>query len=142
MSGAPAGTYLAFDFGTQSIGIAAGSAGQGLATPLAAVRVFRSGPDWSAIDKLVREWQPAGFIIGMAWNTEGQDTAMSRKARKFGNRLRERYNLPIHLVDETLSTEAARQALRDSRPERRRRKEEIDSTAAALILESFFEHAG
>lgn len=130
-------TYLAFDFGTQSIGVAAGSRANGHPTPLSGIRVFRSGPDWNGIDKLVEEWEPAAFVVGLAYNARGEHTVMSRRAAKFGRRLRERYNRPVHWIDETLSTEAARRALRESEPDRRRRKEDIDSAAAALILESF-----
>lgn len=136
-----ADTFLAFDFGTQSIGVAAGNRPHGHATPLSAVRVFRSGPDWNGIDALVKEWEPSGFVVGLAYDARGEHTMLSRRAAKFGRRLRERYNRPIHWVDESLSTEAARRALHESQPERRPRKEDIDNTAAALILESFFERA-
>lgn len=137
MSGAERGILLAFDYGSQSIGVAAGSRANDHPTPLTAVRVLRSGPDWAGIGKLVREWEPAGFVVGLALNARGEDTPASRRARRFGNQLGERYNRPVHWIDETLSTEAARRALRESDPGRRRGKGEIDNAAAALILESF-----
>lgn len=133
------GSYLAFDYGSQSIGIAAGSSASGLASPLAAVRVFRSGPDWRTIDTTVAEWQPVAFVVGVALNARGEDTVMSRRARKFGRRLEQRYNRPVHWIDETLSTEAARQALRHSERGGAPRKSDLDRTAAALILESFLD---
>lgn len=140
MSGTPGSLYLAFDFGSQSIGVAAGSDTGGVPTPLSVVRVFRTGPDWTAIGKLVDEWQPAGFVVGVALDATGGDTAISRQARRFGRRLEQRYGRPVHWVDETLSTEAARQALRAvAPPGGRPRKAAIDNTAAALILESFLE---
>jgi len=137
LSGPVAGTYLAFDFGSKSIGVAAGSRGNPYPTPLAAVRVLRSGPDWERIDELIEEWNPAGLVVGLAYNAEGGHTPLSRRAQKFGCRLRGRYNRPVHWIDETLSTEAARHALRAAGPDRRRRKEDVDNAAAALILESF-----
>ena len=137
MTGAGGSTLLAFDFGSQSIGVAAGSRGNGLATPLAVIRVFRSGADWNSIDNLVKEWEPDGFVVGLAYNARGEHTVMSRRAEKFGRRLAERYGRPVHWIDETLSTEAARRALHDSEPDRRLRKADIDAAAAALILESY-----
>lgn len=137
MTGADRRVFLAFDFGSHSIGVAAAGAFNGLATPLRAIRVLRSGPDWDGIEKLVREWEPTAFVVGLALNAEGEDTAMSRKAREFGLRLRERYNRPVQWIDETLTTEAARRVLRESQPAHKARKQDIDSTAAALILESF-----
>jgi len=139
LTGERGGAFLAFDFGSQSIGVAAGTPGGGLATPLSAVRVFRSGPDWPAIDQLVAEWHPPGFAVGLAFNAQGEDTEMSRRARKFGHRLRQRYNRPVHWIDETLSTEAARRALHRSERSRSPKKQDIDNAAAALILESFLD---
>lgn len=139
MSGSPGNLYLAFDFGSQSIGVAAGSATGGAPTPLSVVRVFRSGPDWNAIDKLVNEWRPAGLVVGIALNWRGEDTPFSGRARRFGHQLGRRYRLPVHWVDETLTTEAARQALRAVDSTARTRKPDIDNAAAALILESFLE---
>jgi len=130
-------TFLGFDFGSRSIGIATGGLASGLASPLLAARVFRSGPDWQAIDAAVAEWQPDGFVVGLAFNTRGEDTVMSRRARRFGGQLRKRYQRPVHYFDETLSTEAARQALRYSTTNGKPTKPCIDKAAAALILESF-----
>lgn len=137
MTAARRGSFLAFDFGSQFIGVAAASAANGPPTPLSAIRVFRSGPDWRGIDQLVGEWDPAGFVVGLPYNTRGEHTVMSRRAAKFGRRLGERYNRPVHWIDESLSTDAARRALHESEPARRRRKQDVDNTAAALILESF-----
>ncbi|MFZ0488051.1 MAG: Holliday junction resolvase RuvX [Arenicellales bacterium] len=137
MTGADRRVFLAFDFGSHSIGVAAGTALNNIPMPLTAVRVLRSGPDWEGLEDLVREWDPAGFVVGLALNSKGEDTVSSRRARKFGGRLRERYNRPVHWIDETLSTEAARRVLREARPDRAVRKSDIDNTAAALILETF-----
>lgn len=138
MTGATGSTFLGFDFGSQSIGIAVASRPSGMATPLSAVHMSRSGPDWAGIDALVADWQPAAFVVGLALNATGEQTPMGRRAAKFGRRLQGRYGRPVHWVDETLSTEAARHALRAARPRRRPRKADIDNTAAALILERFF----
>lgn len=139
MTAPSASAFLAFDFGSQSIGIAAGSPAGGLATPLSAVRVFRAGPDWAEIDKRVREWRPAGLVVGVALDSSGDDTPASRRARAFGARLAERYNLPVHWMNERLTTEAAREALRRTGGERSPRKQDVDNTAAALILDSFLD---
>jgi len=133
------GPFLAFDYGSRSIGMAAGSPASGMASPLAAIRMLRSGPDWPAIDAAVAEWQPHAFIVGVALDGRGGDTPLSRRARKFGRRLGQRYQRRVHWVDETLSTEAARQALHHSARTGPLRKADIDNTAAALILESFLD---
>lgn len=132
-------TYLAFDYGTRSIGVAVGNSTYKSAQRLTPIDVFRSGPDWQYIDKLVREWLPSQLIVGLPLNSETKHTAMSARAKKFGQALVDRYALEVSWVDETLTTETARQLLRGHPSQRSPGKGVIDGTAAALILESFLE---
>lgn len=132
-------TYLAFDYGTQSIGVAVGQTITGLAQALSSVRVYRSGPDWNKISELVHEWHPAGLVVGLPLNSNNQQTASSLKAQKFGKELQLRYNIPINWINETLTTETARRLLHDQ-SSGRLSKHKIDNAAAALILQSFLDN--
>jgi putative Holliday junction resolvase len=72
---------------------------------------------------------------------DGSEHALTRRATRFRNQLAGRYNLPVHTVDERLTSVEAEQTLRDSRGGRRD-KGEIDRLAAELILQSWLdEHA-
>src|SRR5690606_189360 len=58
------GTVLGFDVGARRIGVAVGSAFGHGGRALAVVDVHAQGPDWTAIDRLQREWRPDGFVVG------------------------------------------------------------------------------
>ena len=129
-------TYLGFDYGNRKIGIAVGQSLTQTARDLDTVSVKGSTPDWERITYHVNTWQPAALIVGVPLDSDGRDTAMTKRAKKFGQTLSDRYNLPVHWVNEYLTSEAARQALsqgtRSSKTSRKR-----DQVAARLILETY-----
>jgi putative Holliday junction resolvase len=129
---------LAFDVGARRIGVAVGS-GFGLtARPLAVVDVHDGGVDWTHIDRLQREWRPAGFIVGDPMTLDGGDQPIRERARAFAHALRDRFELPVAMVDErNTSQEAARRFAADRADGKRRRRdaELLDAMAAAIILD-------
>jgi len=131
--------YLGFDFGTRSLGIAVGSTATGLAEPLTALPVRRNLPDWSAVDRLVQAWQPAALVVGLPLNMDDSENAMTRAARKFGQRLHARYNLPVHWVDERLTSVEAKNAMVEARVPWARRKAKVDRLAAQTILQAYLD---
>ena len=104
-------TLLAFDYGEKHIGVAVGQTLTGTANPLETVRVTRASPDWNAISRIVKTWQPNALVVGLPLNMDGTEQTVSRRARRFSNQLLGRYQLPVHLVDERLSTREARDRL-------------------------------
>jgi putative holliday junction resolvase len=144
----PAHPVLAFDFGTRRIGIAVGDTLTFTAAPRPAALVHASGPDWSAIEREIRGAQPRLLIVGVPYNADGTPGALTSAARAFGAALRERFGLAVEHVDERWSSIEASAALKRSREQgvrsRRVRREELDSVAAAVILERWLagERAG
>ena len=145
-SGAPR-IVLAFDFGRRRIGVACGDTVSRTAAPLAAVPAGAAGPRWEVIEALLREWQPALAVVGLPYNVDGSDSAMTLAAREFAAELGRRCMLQIVLVDERYSSREAEGQLRAAREsgQRRRRvvKADVDAAAACIILERWFmEHTG
>ncbi len=128
-------TYLGFDYGLRRIGIAVGQTLTGTAKDLDTIKVKESSPDWTRISELVDTWKPAAFVVGLPLNSRGEETGMSRCARKFGHTLADRYKLTVHWVNEYLTSESARQLL--SAKNARIYADKKDQIAASLILESF-----
>jgi hypothetical protein len=52
----------------------------------------------------VQRWKPDAFVVGMPYNMDGTDSHSTTRARQFGTKLEERYQRPVHGVDERLST--------------------------------------
>ncbi|MDC8770687.1 Holliday junction resolvase RuvX [Roseateles albus] len=120
-------SLLAFDFGTKRVGVANGSRFIGRGEPLKAI-ALEGEPRFLAIAKLIKEWQPDALVIGVPFHPDGAEHEITQRARRFGRQLKGRFKLPVFEVDERYtSVEAESYGVRD-----------VDSTAAALILEQFF----
>ena len=132
------GTVLGFDVGARRIGVAVGSTFGHGARALAVVDVHTHGPDWSAIERLVREWKPDGFIVGDPLTLDGGDQPARRRARAFARELQARHARPVLMVDERASSiEAAQRFALEGAEGRKRRRdaEALDAVAAAVIVE-------
>ena len=134
---AKAATFLAFDYGEKYIGVAVGSRHTRQAEPLTTLRGSAKNPDWVRISRLIGEWHPDALVVGLPLNMDGSTNPMTRAARAFGQRLQDRYNLPVHMVDERLSTLAAREILNEAGVPMRRHKTRLDKVAAQTILQAF-----
>ena len=93
--------------------------------------------DWSHIARLLKEWEPDALIVGLPLNMDNSENPMTVAAKKFGNRLKGRYNLPIHMVDERLTSNVAKNTLVDAGISLKYNKAAIDKLAAQLILQAF-----
>ena len=137
-SAKPVETVLAFDFGLRRIGMAAGDTLTATAAPRPAARVTRTGPDWPAIAREVDALEPRRLIVGSPYNVDGTPGALAPAARRFARELEGRFKLPVSMVDErwsSLEAGTALKARRVSGGRRRIRREDLDSAAAAVILE-------
>jgi len=132
------GMLLGFDYGTRRIGVAVGQTLTGSASPLQAVSVRENRPDWAAITRLVEQWRPTAFVVGLPLQRDGSEHAVSRAARRFGDRLRGRYNRPVYLVDERLSSAEAETRLPAAGRDRRA-SGALDCLAAQIILETWLQ---
>lgn len=132
-------TFLGFDYGAKFIGVAVGSAHSGLAQDLTTVATSSSGPDWTHISRLIEEWKPQALVVGLPLNMDDSPNAMTCAAQQFGNRLGDRYNLPVHMVDERLTTAAAKTSLAESGVPPRHHKSKLDRLAAKVILQTFLD---
>jgi putative Holliday junction resolvase len=128
-------TLLGFDFGKKRIGIAVGQCVTGTATALCTVTSQQGSPDWDRITGLVGEWRPNALVVGLPRHADGSDSDLSGAARKFAQQLEGRYRLPVHLMDERLSTRAAT-ALQQ---EDRQGKAGLDAIAARIILQDWLD---
>lgn len=127
---------LGFDFGIKRIGVAVGQELTGSASALVTLNNRNGAPDWEAIGRLIEEWRPVALVVGLPLNLDGSDHEVTRLARRFGNRLRGRYNLPVYTMDERLSSNEAEAMLA---AQGRYAKADVDKVAAQLILQGWLE---
>jgi len=136
------GCVLGFDYGARRIGVASGNRISQSARPLPILMVNAGQPDWTRVDALLAEWKPEALIVGLPLTLDGGEQKITQGARAFADALAQRSGLPVHLVDERhTSQEAARRfaGQRAAGAARRRDAANIDSLAAAVILESWLQ---
>jgi putative holliday junction resolvase len=126
-------SIVAFDYGTKRIGVAVGQTVSGTASPVATVRSRAGNPDWNAIRAIVESFAPEALVVGIPIEVnEGEDTIehpLTGPVMRFADQLHGLFGLPVHIVDERLSTyEARSRAPGDG---------QIDAIAAQVILETW-----
>jgi putative Holliday junction resolvase len=137
---ASTGTVLAFDFGTKRIGVAVGDFETRIAHPLASITQAENRARFVAIERLIAEWRPALFVVGLPTHADGAEHPVGRLARRFAQRLQGRFGIPAELVDERLTSHEAEGMLRASGARGARLKAGLDAVAAQRILQTYFEN--
>jgi len=133
------GTVLAFDFGEKRIGVATGAANIRIAHPLETIYAESNDDRFARIATLLAEWQPTQLVVGLPTHMDGSEHELTKLARKFAQRLNGRFNLPVALVDERLSSAEAEDRLREAGITGRNQKAHVDAVAAQTILQSWFD---
>ena len=132
---------LGFDFGTKYIGIAVGQTISKTATPLKSLIAKNGTPDWSQITNIINEWKPSALLIGNPLNMDGTTQAITTSAENFAQILKEKYNLPIYMVDERLSTWEAKNKLNLNKSKLNKKEiTKINSLSAVILVEQWLQH--
>lgn len=130
---------LGFDFGTKYIGVAVGQTVTRNARPLTTIKFKNRHLNWQTIDQLIKNWQPSQLIVGIPLDTQGNSQYITLQCLKFFHDLQKRYDLPIHKVDEHLSTWEAKKALSLQKNSYSSNELiDINATAAAILIEQWF----
>lgn len=129
-------TLLGFDFGTQRTGVAVGQSITRTATALCTVTARNEQPDWERISELIDDWRPDALVVGLPLHADGSDSGTTAAVRKFAQQLEEHSRLPVHIMDERLSSHAAKQL---QHQDKAGRKADVDAIAAMIILQNWLE---
>ncbi len=129
---------IGFDYGTRRIGIAIGQTLTATARPLTIVSVKKRQINWADITTLIQEWQPDALVVGLPKHADGSDNTITAAVRRFSRQLHKRYQLPVHTIDETLSSVAAAEKMLSSPFSKKKNRKNLDAFAAQIILETWF----
>ena len=133
----PKEVYLGFDFGYKRIGIAVGQKLTLTATPLTILHANLGVPNWQTLEKIIAQWLPTALIVGLPTTIDDKEQYTTHAARDFAKQLECRFNLPVFLIDERLSSKEARSILFAKGGYKRLKSQEIDAYAASIILEQW-----
>ena len=128
------GRRIAFDYGDVRIGVAMSDPNSILCSPLTTLKATDKNLD-SQLSQIFIENEPVQIFVGRPALLSGHDGVASEKAHLFADRLRAITDIPVHLVDERMSTISAARNLRDSGKNAKDSKGSIDMAAAVAILE-------
>jgi putative Holliday junction resolvase len=132
---------LAIDLGTKRVGLALSDEGGRYATPL---DVVAAGHAVAVILDLVRKEHVARLVVGLPLNMDGSLGPAAHSAIAWGNALAAQAKLPVHFIDERLSSFDAEQQLTQRKRAgekltRQRKKRQLDAVAAAGFLQDFLD---
>ena len=112
---------LAFDFGTQHIGVAVGQTITKTSSPLLVLNVQQEGKEiWNTILLLLEEWKPDQLLVGKPLNMDGTPSDMMKKVEPFFKKLKMISNIPCEMVDERLTSFEAKQLMESNTKKVRR----------------------
>ena len=130
---------LAIDHGTKRIGLALSDELGVIAQPLEFVHADPFAGVVSRLQEIIREKNVEMLLVGMPRNMDGSLGPAAASAKEFVARLKEGIDLPIRTWDERLTSAQANRFLIQANVRRDKRKEKVDQTAAAILLQSYLE---
>jgi putative pre-16S rRNA nuclease len=133
------GRILAIDYGSRRMGLAVsdplGITAQGLPT----LERKNKRADFGRLERTLREYQVQEIVLGNPLRMSGEEGTQSRKVAEFAEELRQRFQIPVHLWDERLTSAEANRVLREADLSIKKRAQAVDRMAAVLILQSFLQ---
>lgn len=130
---------LGLDVGSRTIGVAVsdplGITAQGLET----IRRRNKRSDLSALHHIIRDYHVCEIVVGYPLRMHGGEGTQAARVAEFAEELRKRFELPVHLRDERLTTVQANRVLREAELSIQKRAQAVDRLAAVLILQSYLD---
>ena len=131
---------LGIDFGLKRVGLAVSDRTATLVSPFKTIeRTTRNALFDELLDIIVKESVEV-IVVGLPLALNGDDTLTTRQARNFAESLSRRTEIPIHLMDERLTSAQAEEELNAANVRGKKRKMALDSQAAVVILRSWLEN--
>ena len=129
---------LGIDYGTKRVGLSQGDE-IGVATPLPALIDADEAARWTKLGEIIRRRRITDLVLGYPYNMDGSVGFKAKEVDAFAAKLKESFGLPVHLVDETLTSYAAESTIAKKSRRDVRDSGLIDSRAACLILQDYLD---
>lgn len=128
---------LGIDYGLKRVGLAVADNSSSLAFPRPVLERTSNDALVAEIGRMATAEGIQAIVLGLPLALDGQDTDMARQVRNLAKRITAKTGLPVHLVDERLTSSEAQARLREAGVASRKMKGRLDSGAAVLILEAY-----
>jgi putative holliday junction resolvase len=130
---------LAIDHGTKRIGIAVSDELKMIAQPLEFIPAEPFAGFLARLTELLRDKEVELVLVGMPRNMDGSYGPAALRTQDFVAALKGAITVPIKTWDERLTSVQANRLLIQGGVRRKQRKEKVDQTAAAILLQSYLD---
>jgi putative Holliday junction resolvase len=130
---------LALDHGTRRVGVAVSDEMHLIAQPLEYIAPEPFADFLARLKEILREKEIELIVIGLPRNMDGSYGPAALKVQEFAAALKDAVAIPLQLWDERLTTSQAQKYLIQGGVRRDQRKEKVDKTAAAILLQSYLD---
>jgi putative holliday junction resolvase len=128
--------FLGLDYGSRRIGLSYGDE-LGVATPLPAVTDADPAKQWASLRSVIVQRRITDLVLGYPLNMDNTAGFKAKEVDAFAARLRSEFALPVHLVDERLTSYEAEATIAKAKRRELRASGIVDSRAATIILQDF-----
>ena len=128
--------FMAVDYGEKRIGLAISDPLGMIASP--AGFITRRAGKRAPIAEIIRRAEALevrGFVVGLPLDGDGNETAWTAEVRRVGSEIEKRTSLPVKYLDERYTTSHSLRVIREMEGSTRGRKGDVDSLAAAVLLQ-------
>ena len=130
---------LALDHGSKRIGVAVSDELKMVAQPLEYIPAEPFADFLARLRELLREKQVELVLVGMPRNMDGSYGPAALKVQDFVAALKAAVTVPLETWDERLTSVQANRLLIAGKVRRQARKEKVDKTAAAILLQAYLD---
>ncbi len=130
--------YLAVDLGAKRTGLAVGDDESGICSPLGVIETSSESERWRRLNQAIVDEAPDALVVGWPINMDGTVGPAAKASEQFARIAEERFDLPVHLQDERLTSYAADEAMARTGLTHAQKKARRDALAAAALLRAFF----
>ena len=131
---------LGIDFGLKRVGLAVSDRTGTLVSPYKTIERTTRGALFDELLEIIQKESVEAIVVGLPLSMDGEDTLTTRQARNFADSLGRRTELPLHLMDERLTSAQAEEELNAAGMRGKKKKMALDSQAAVVILRSWIEN--
>lgn len=129
---------IGLDYGSKRIGLAFGD-DLGVATPLLALVDVDENKRWAHLLQVIKERRITDIVVGYPLNMDDTAGFKAKEVDAFAAKLRAATSLPVHYIDERLTSYEAESTIPKNQRRAVRASGLIDSRAATLILQDFLD---
>lgn len=133
--------YLGLDLGTRTLGLSLSDTTYTIASTLKTIRFNENNYEFllNELEEIINEYNISKIILGYPKNMNNTIGERCETTLKFKDMLESKYNIPVILQDERLSTVEATNYMLQADISRKKRKKKVDALAANIILQTYLD---